>query len=259
VAIWQLQGTTPINQNDLGQNPGPTWHVEAAKDFDGNTVADVLFQNDNGVVALWELQNTAGGPQILNQFNIGQNPGAGWHVAAAGDFNGDGRAGILFFNDNGLSAAIWEMNPNGPAIGPNGTFTQQVDLKSTGSPTWHAIAAADFNADGKDDILWQNTNGTVAIWEMTGDAAGNLTAVKANGEFNIDGTQFVGPTWHVVAARDFNNDSKADLLWQNDNGAIALWENFTEGPIGSFQASFTTQLNITPQPNPSGQLDWQIV
>jgi FG-GAP-like repeat len=259
VAIWQLQGTTPINQNDLGQNPGPTWHVEAAKDFDGNTVADVLFQNDNGVVALWELQNTAGGPQILNQFNIGQNPGAGWHVAASGDFNGDARAGILFFNDNGLSAAIWEMNPNGPAIGPNGIFTQQVDLKSTGSPTWHPIAAADFNADGKDDILWQNTNGTVAIWEMTGNGAGTTTAIKPNGEFNIDGTQFVGPTWHVVAARDFNNDSKADLLWQNDNGAIALWENFTEGPIGSVQASFTTQLNITPQPNPSGHLDWHVV
>jgi hypothetical protein len=259
VAIWQLQGTTPVNQNDLGQNPGPTWHVQAAKDFDGNTVADVLFQNDNGVVALWELQNTAGGPQILNQFNIGQNPGPTWHAVAAGDFNGDGRAGILFFNDNGVSAAIWEMNPNGPAIGPNGTFTQQVDLKSTGSPTWHPIAAADFNADGKDDILWQNTNGTVAIWEMTGNGAGTTTAIKPNGEFNIDGTQFVGPTWHVVAARDFNNDSKADLLWQNDNGAIALWENFTEGPIGSVQASFTTQLDITPQPNPSGHLDWHIV
>jgi hypothetical protein len=151
------------------------------------------------------------------------------------------------------------MNPNGPAIGPNGIFTQQVDLKSTGSPTWHPIAAADFNADGKDDILWQNTNGTVAIWEMTGNGAGTTTGIKPNGEFNIDGTQFVSPTWHVVAARDFNNDSKADLLWQNDNGAIALWENFTEGPIGSVQASFTTQLNITPQPNPSGHLDWHVV
>jgi FG-GAP-like repeat len=257
VAIWQLQGTTPIHQNDLGQNPGPTWHIEAAKDFDGNTVADVLFQNDNGQVALWELQNTGAGPQILNQFDIGQNPGATWHAAAAGDFNGDSRAGILFLNDDGVSAAIWEMNPDGPAIGPNGIFTQQVNLKSTGSPTWHPIAAADFNADGKDDILWQNTNGAVAIWEMSGN--NNTTAIKPNGEFNIAGTEFVGPTWHVVAARDFDNDSKADLLWQNDNGAIALWENFTEGPIGSVQASFTTQLDITPQPNPSGHLDWHIV
>jgi hypothetical protein len=249
VAIWQLQGTTPVHQNNLGQNPGPTWHVQAAKDFDGNGVADLLFQNDNGALALWELQNTAGGPQILHQFNIGQNPGPTWHAVAAGDFNGDGRAGILLSNDNG-DRAIWEMNANGPAIGPNGIFTDQANLPPTGL-TWHPVAVGDFNGAGKDDIVWQNDNGAIAIWEMNG------TAPKPNGQFNIN--QNPGPTWHVVAARDFNNDGKADLLLQNDNGAIALWENFTEGPLGSQHASFTTQLNITPQPNPPGVLDWHIV
>jgi hypothetical protein len=82
----------------------------------------------------------------------------------------------------------------------------------------------------------------VAIWEMTGNGAGTTTALKPNGQFNIDGTQSVGPAWHVVAARDFNNDGKADLLWQNDNGAIALWENFTEGPLGSGHAKFGRSL-----------------
>ena len=80
----------------------PPWHViKAAADFDGNTVADVLLQNDNGTLALWELKDTGAGPQILNQFNIGQNPGPTWHAVAAGDFNGDGRAGILFRCDLG--------------------------------------------------------------------------------------------------------------------------------------------------------------
>ena len=83
----------------------PPWHViKAAADFDGNTVADVLLQNDNGLLAIWELQNTATtGPQFLpnGQFNIGQNPGPTWHAVAAGDFNGDGRAGILFRCDLG--------------------------------------------------------------------------------------------------------------------------------------------------------------
>jgi len=260
VAIWQLQGTTPVQQHNL-QQVDPTWHVKAAADFDGNTVADVLLQNDNGLLAIWELQNTAtSGPQFLpnGQFNIGQNPGPTWHAVAAGDFNGDGRAGILFFNDDQLHAAIWEMQPGGPAIGPNGVFTEQVNLPSTGSTTWKPVAVADFNGAGKDDILWRNDNGAVAIWEMTGTADGKSIAVKANGQFNI--TQSVDPSWHVVAARDFNpNDNKAGILWQNDNGAIALWENFTEGPPGSGQATFTTQLNITPQPNPPGHLDWHIV
>jgi hypothetical protein len=34
--------------------------------------------------------------------------------------------------------------------------------------SWHAKAAADFDADGKADILFQNTNGTPAVWLMDG-------------------------------------------------------------------------------------------
>src|SRR5262249_34223951 len=109
VAIWQLQGTTVVQQNSLQQVDPPWKGGKAGGDFDGNTVADVLLQNNNGALALWELQNTATGPQFLpsGQFNI-QPPGATWHAVGAGDFNGDGRAGILLFNDNNISAAIWE-------------------------------------------------------------------------------------------------------------------------------------------------------
>ena len=35
-------------------------------------------------------------------------------------------------------------------------------------PSWKAIGTGDFNDDGHSDILWQNTNGQVAIWEMNG-------------------------------------------------------------------------------------------
>jgi hypothetical protein len=35
-------------------------------------------------------------------------------------------------------------------------------------PSWHVAAAADFNGDGKSDILWQHDNGLPAIWTMGG-------------------------------------------------------------------------------------------
>ena len=35
-------------------------------------------------------------------------------------------------------------------------------------PSWKAIGTGDFNGDGHSDILWQNTNGQAAIWEMNG-------------------------------------------------------------------------------------------
>jgi len=229
----------------------PPWHViKAAADFDGNTVADVLLQNDNGLLAIWELQNTATkGPQFLpnGQFNIGQNPGPCMRLQPV--------ISMETAEPGSCSAAIWEMRPGGPAIGPNGVFTEQVNLPSTGSTTWTPVAVADFTGAGTDDILWRNDNGAVAIWEMTGSADGRSIVTNASRQFNI--TQTVDPSWHVVAARDFSNDGKAGILWQNNNGAIALWEHLTEGPGN--QATFTVQQNITPQPNPPGVLNWHIV
>ena len=75
-------------------------------------------------------------------------------------------------------------------------------------PTWHVVAAADFNGDGKSDILWQGDNGTAAIWLMDGTNA----TLSGRGRSNP------GPTWHVKGTGDFNGDGKSDILWQNDNG-----------------------------------------
>ena len=45
----------------------------------------------------------------------------------------------------------------------------------------------------------------------------NSTFVGAVGPFNP------GPTWHIKATGDFNGDSKADILWQSDDGTPAIW------------------------------------
>ena len=74
-------------------------------------------------------------------------------------------------------------------------------------------AASDFNGDGKSDILWQNDDGTPAIWEMNGTTTIN-SATLAN----------PGPSWHIKSTGDFNGDSKSDIFWQNDNGVAAIWE-----------------------------------
>ena len=75
-------------------------------------------------------------------------------------------------------------------------------------PSWHVKDAADFNGDGKADILWQNDSGQAAIWTMDGM---NLTGAGTVGPNP-------GPSWHVKDAADFNGDGKADILWQNDSG-----------------------------------------
>jgi len=44
-----------------------------------------------------------------------------------------------------------------------------VALLAAVDPTWTVVGIADFNADGKPDVLWRNTaTGLVAVWYMNG-------------------------------------------------------------------------------------------
>ena len=78
--------------------------------------------------------------------------------------------------------------------------------------SWHVKGSGDFNGDGKSDILWQNDNGTPAIWLM-------------NGANKIGGGTLSNPgvSWHLKGSGDYNGDGKSDILWQNDNGTPAIW------------------------------------
>src|SRR5262249_5864814 len=212
--------------------------------------SDILWQNDNGAVAMWQMQ----GGTIVNQVDL-SNPGAATHVVDARDFDGNGGADILLQNDNG-ALSLWLMddalqvgsmvtiaqNPGAPwhAVGGDfngdgkagivftnanggtaiwedfvdgsgqGHFNLQANLQNNG-PTWHVKATGDFDGDHKDDILWQADNGQVSIWLMDG--------ARVKSGHNVEGTQLNGPTWHVVAARGLNDDKRAGLLFPNDHRA----------------------------------------
>jgi serralysin len=248
VALWQMAGTTILSEQNL-QNPGSSWHVKFANDLNSDGAADILFQNDNGSLAIWTFTGTAGGagpPAITDEFNVTQNPGSSWHAVASGDTVGPGlfdRPGIVFQNDNG-SVAIWTE----PVFLNNHTvnYLTQVNLQNPGT-TWHVKGMGDFNGDGRADILFQNDNGQLGIWEMGG----------ANGTTILSETtiaQNPGASWHVVGVRDMNSDGRADIVFQNDNGASAIWANFSDATH-----AFSVQQFIAPNPNTSGHIDWHLV
>jgi Ca2+-binding RTX toxin-like protein len=181
----QPGGATLYTQGDYG----------LTGDFNGDGKSDVLWQNDNGGVAIWQMN----GNQVT-ALGVGSLPND-WHVVGIGDFNGDGKSDVLWQNDNG-GVAIWQMNGN------------QVTALGVGSlpNDWHAVGIGDFNGDGKSDVLWQNDNGGVAIWQMNGN---QLTAL---------GVGSLPNDWHAVGIGDFNGDGKSDVLWQNENGGVAIWQ-----------------------------------
>jgi serralysin len=64
-------------------------------------------------------------------------------------------------------------------------MTVGVALPDVGS-TWHVAAAADFNGDRKADILWQNDDGTPAIWTMNGTTvAGGVVLPTPSSDWHL--------------------------------------------------------------------------
>src|SRR5262245_3909056 len=93
------------------------------------------------------------------------------------------------------------------------------------------------------DLFLFDNFGNKAIWLE--NAAGGRLATSPAG-FNLP---FTGPTWHIAAIADFDNPTPRfispdgnpttanDLLWVNDNGALALWQS-TGSSVNPFSGNF---------------------
>ena len=85
-----------------------------------------------------------------------------------------------------------------------------------------AIAAGDFNGDGKSDILWQNSSTKqVEIYEMNGAAVINTPTAQAASGLTAIGTG------------DFNNDGNSDILFQNGSGQAVIWTMNGDSHVGT--------------------------
>ena len=71
---------------------------------------------------------------------------------------------------------------------------------------WQVEAAADFNFDGKPDLVWRHqTEGWIVIWFMDG-----LTLA---GTRDISPNRVPDTNWRIAAIGDVNRDNMPDLIW----------------------------------------------
>jgi hypothetical protein len=227
VAMWEMNGTTIVNPSTTGLGNVPTaWSVVGTGDFNGDGMADILWRNTTtGDLAIWEMNGTT----ILNPSTSGVgNAALNWTVVGVGDFNGDGKADILWRNSTNGNLAIWEMN--GTAVTSSTTFA---NLPSA----WFVAGTGDFNGDRKSDILLQDNSGDVAIWEMNGTT---ITNANASGVGNLS------TVWSVAVTGDFDGNGKSDILWRDTSGDVAMW--FMNGTtvsstagLGTIPTTFTIQ------------------
>jgi hypothetical protein len=103
------------------------------------------------------------GAQVLSSGAPGQLSTA-WSIVGQRDFDGDGKADLLWLDTNG-NVGMWLMN--GTQFTAPALWLGQV-------PTdWRVIATADFDGDGKGDILWQD----IGYWSQTADPGAEFGSV----------------------------------------------------------------------------------
>jgi hypothetical protein len=217
---WTMQGSTitsstEVTLNGLAIRPDASWSVAGAGDFDGNGKADLLWRNAGGELVSWLMNGSAiGSSADVSSGGSAVRPDASWSVAGVGDFNGDGKTDLLWRNTSG-EVAGWLMD--------GASITKSGDLAANGSAvrpdaSWSVAGIGDFNGDGRADLLWRSASGALSEWQMNG------TAIAASGFLTSQGS-VVAPdaSWHIVQIGDFNGDAQSDILWRNDNGAVAEW------------------------------------
>ena len=167
-------------------------------DFNNDQKSDILWRNNDGRVALWQMNGST--VTIGSTF---ATVSTDWKIASTGDFNNDNKSDILWRNTDGR-VALWTMNG---ATQTSGT------VLATVSTDWKIASTADFGGDQKADILWRNDDGRMAIWQMDG-ATQLASAVVAT----------VSTDWKIAGTGDFNGDNKSDILWRKNDGQVALWQ-----------------------------------
>ena len=143
------------------------------------------------------------------------------------DFNGDGNLDIAIANrsSNDISVLLGKGN---------GTFNAQVKYSAGAGTDPVGIAAADFNGDGKPDLVVANSgNKSISVLMNTG-----------TGTFNAAVKYTVGNSPSAVAAADLNGDNIADIAVTNsaDNTVTILLNNGT----GTFTATSTRATDANP-------------
>ncbi|QKW19888.1 transglycosylase family protein [Kitasatospora sp. NA04385] len=195
-------------------------------DFNGDGKRDVAGIDANSNMRLYPgdgAGHVGGGSDMLGSTGLWAN----FKAIAAGDFNGDGKQDIagIDANDNlrlYIGDGAGHLSGGDAMLGTNGAWAN-----------FKAIAAGDFNGDGKQDIAGIDANNNLNLY--TGDGAGHLSGGDA-----MLGTNGAWANFKAIAAGDFNGDGKQDIAGIDANNNLNLYTGDGAGHLGGGGAMLGT-------------------
>ncbi len=220
VYVWLMTGTTITSQGSPG-SPTPDWGIQGIGDFDGNGKSDILWQNSTtGQIFIWFMNGTTysstgtpGSASPPQSTVCCSGVGNGWSIQGVGDYDGSGRAGILWRQLTTGQVYIWLMN--GATIGSTGS-------PATPAAAWELAALAPYGCSNQVlcTILSASNNvrvngpfpGTGAPWGPSTGTPNPAPSSETGGPLNPivwdPGAATVAQSW--AAQCNFNHNPKRD-------------------------------------------------
>jgi len=260
VTLGGLTHTFPTDLDFLLLGPGGT-NLEFWSDAGGSTpISNGNFTIiDSGASLLPGFGGIASGTYRPSDYGTVENSG-NWGLAPSLIINHPATSGTATFASafggawvDNSTWSLYVRDDAAPDVGSLASWGFQINYRIIVKPD-------DFDGNNKSDILWQNNDGTPAMWSMNGASATAVGGVGPFGPFPFN----PGPSWHIKDNGDFNDDGKSDILWQNDNGTPSIWlmNGFaaqSTGAAGLFNPGPSWHIKATGDFNFDGPADilWQ--
>ena len=177
------------------------WRVVGVGDLNGDGRDDMLLRRTDGA---WVYYPMNGRRVIVEERGWANLPrDTDWRMAGVGDFNGDGRVGVLLRHIDG-AWRVYSMNGRRVVAGQSTTTLLPNDLN------WHLAGIGDFDDDGRDEVLLRHAEGR---WQYRVVDSATATGVTAAG-VGLDRDW----AWRLAGIGDGDGDGRDDVLLRHDDG-----------------------------------------
>ncbi|AUG77700.1 hypothetical protein CFP65_2887 [Kitasatospora sp. MMS16-BH015] len=194
------------------QQAGKKFRFVDAPELASGEMADGLHPNDLGYARLAQNFYPALDQAVTDGWAVGSpgTPSLCRTRTAAGDFNGDGKVDVVGIDaNNNLKLypgdGAGHVGGGSDMLGSNGLWAG-----------FKAIAAGDFNGDGKPDIVGIDANDSLKLY--VGDGAGHVS-----GGSSMLGGNGLWAGFKAIITGDFNGDNRLDIAGIDANDSLKLY------------------------------------
>ncbi len=233
--VWRflVNGFTLASGAMVHVEPDTSWRIVSDADFNGDGRNDLLWRNANSGQVYLMTMGASGLPNESRLIYTEPNPA--WKIVHTPDFDGDGKADLLWWNST--TGQVYVMLVDGFAAKAQGLVYAEPNT------AWKIVVVGDFSGSGKkNQLIWRNSS-TGQVYLMTINYSGG--AITQTGQMIY---QEPNTAWNIIGSNDFNGDGKSDLLWRNEATGQVYLMLMNGGTIAS-------QGMIYAEPN----LAWKIV